>query len=121
MSMEYIHDVDETFQQETSPLQLLGEDLFGENAQRQTQTPLMITQQTGQQPGDEALDDQELYNQMFKPVPEGLKIRPQLSTNDLDLVRQMFVHFCRTTEYSTTTAEIKQLYARVLRKVPNVH
>lgn len=120
MSMEYIHDVEDSFQQETSPLQLLQEDLFGDNAQRQQQTPLMITNGKDH-PDAEELDDQELYDQMFKPAPDTLKIRPQLHANDLNLIRQMFIYFCRNTEYSTTTANIKQLYSRMLRKVPNVH
>lgn len=116
MSMIYIHDAEATFQQETSPLQLLEEDLFGENADRHKQQPLMITNGS-EQPEDTTLIDEDLYNQMFQPVPENLKIRPQLNTKDLTLIRQMFIHFCQTTEYCTETASIKQLYNRILRKV----
>jgi integrase/recombinase XerC len=116
MSMEYIHDVEDSFQQETSPLQLLGEDLFGENSNLHQQSPLMLTNgSTTKEETDTTTS--ELYNQMFQPVPDNLKIRPQLNTNDLNLIRQMFIHFCQTTEYSTATASIKQLYNRVLRKV----
>ncbi len=114
--MEYIHDVEDSFQQETSPLELLGEDLFGENSNLHQQNPLMITNGKDH-PEDAAPDTADLYNQMFQPVPEALKIRPQLSTNDLNLIRQMFIHFCQTTEYSAATASIKQLYSRMLRKV----
>ncbi len=116
MSMQYIHDVEDSFQQETSPLQLLGEDLFGASSNPTQQSPLMLTNGKDQ-PEDENTSTDELYNQMFQPLPNNLKIRPQLTTKDLNLIRQMFVHFCKTTEYSSATASIKQLYNRMLRKV----
>lgn len=119
-SMKYIHDVEDSFQQETSPLQLLAEDLFGENADLHRQQPLMITNGKDH-PEETDTNTDELYNQMFQPVPEIIKIRPQLNANDLNLIRFIFIHFCQTTEYSASTASIKQLYTRMLRKVPNVH
>ena len=115
MSMKYIHDVEDTFQQETSPLQLLNEDLFGDNDNLQQQ-PLMITD--GEDlPDEEDPKTAELYNNMFQSVPDNLKIRPLINTEDLTLIRSIFIHFCKTTEYSTATASIKHLYNRMLRKV----
>lgn len=116
MSMKYIHDAEDDEQQLTSPLQILAENLYGDKAHLHKQQPLMITNGKDH-PENTNLIDENLYNQMFKPVPESLKIRPQLNTNDLNLIRQMFIHFCQTTEYSTATASIKQLYSRILRKV----
>ncbi|MFC1990380.1 hypothetical protein ACFLVW_07530, partial [Chloroflexota bacterium] len=112
-SMVYIHDVEDDISQETSPLQLLSEDVFG-TSEFQVENPLQI--KDGKEP---AIDDQSIYSSYYDLFPDpgaNIKIRPQLNSADLDSLRKVFVHYCETTEYHTTVSDIKALYNRILRK-----
>ena len=115
-SMIYIHDVEDDMAQETSPLQLLSEDVFG-SSEFQVQKPLQITDGTTP---DEA--PVSLYLDLFPSPNTNTKIRPLLSSTDLELLRTVFAHYCESTEYSPIVSDLKALYNRMTRKARlNVH
>ena len=66
-------------------------------------------------------DSPNWIEQLFQPryieIPDNIKIRPELNTKDLRLIRRAFTLLPKYQEIPTDARDAEQLLYRVLRKV----
>lgn len=126
-SMEYIHDAEDVLQQRISPLRLVGEKVFGEGNEGIDFEPkqLMMGSENGDEPVTEVVeaeygvgeDEADLIDELFPEIRDGVGVRSIFGTDDLRLLRRVFVGFARGNEHSTDVMRSRELLKRMLRRV----
>jgi site-specific recombinase XerD len=110
-SMMYIHDAEDKIQQAYSPLELSGVDMVGEARQ------LGIGEGVKMLATTEGIGVYMLIEDLFPEVPEGVKVRPALSSEDLRLIRDGLMELMRVRGESGSGSRCVQLIRRMLRKL----
>ena len=126
-SMEYIHDAEALIQQRISPLRLVGEKVFGEGNGRIGLEPKQLTMgsESGVEPVVEVVDGEykevegevDLVGGLFPEIWDGVTVRSVFSTDDLRLLRRVFVGYARGNEHSPDVVKSRELMRRMLRRV----
>ena len=118
-SMGYIHDAEEVLQQRISPLRLVGEQVLGEGLKQ-------LSMGSGETEGIEGEfsevkkeDDvvEDLLEEQFAEIKEGVEVRSLLKTDDLRLIRKAFIGYIRSGGDGTDEVALRSLMKRMLRKV----
>lgn len=109
-SMVYIHDAEDEIQQMVSPLELSGVKM-GEDKQIEFSDDVKLLEMPGE------VSVRNLIIELFPNVPEGVKVRPALSSKDLNLIRDGLIELMKVREESGSGSDCVQLMKRVLRKV----
>jgi integrase len=126
-SMEYIHDAEAVIQQRISPLRLVSEKLFGKGNGLIALEPKQLTM------GGEVVLEAEvevvegeckdveaevdLVEGLFPEIKDGYAVRSVFSTDDLRLLRRVFVGYAKYDEHSPDVVKCRELMKRMLRKV----
>jgi integrase len=110
-SMMYIHDAEDKIQQEVSPLELSGLEIVGKAKQLRIGEGVKMIEGTDVEPVSDLIKD------LFPEVPEGVKVRPALNSEDLRLIRDGLMELMRVHGESGSGSKCVQLIRRVLRKV----
>ena len=126
-SMEYIHDAEDVIQQRISPLRLVGERVFGEGNGRVAFEPKQLTMgsENGDEPVAEVVEaeykvdegEADLIDELFPKIRDGVGVRSIFGTDDLRLLRRVFVGFARCNEHSPDVMRSRELMKRMLRRV----
>lgn len=122
-SMKYIHDVEEEIQQDISPLKLVGMSIS--NGKHIEFEPRQIGM--GEGDGDSTAlvltDEPEIIegvpdfsDDMFPQIEEGKESRPLLKTDDLKLMRRIFVEFARRDGNHIDMLKARELMKRIIRR-----
>ncbi len=107
-SMMYIHDAEDKIQQAVSPLELSGIEMGGKGKQlRIGEGVKMLASPVGVY---------ELIEDLFPKVPEGVKVRPALNSEDLKLISDGLMQLMRVRGESGSGSKCVQLIRRMLRK-----
>lgn len=126
-SMEYIHDVEDVIQQRISPLRLVGEKVFGEGKGGIALATKQLTM--GSESGKEAVvevvdaeyevaeGEVDLFNELFPEIVDGVEVRSVFKTEDLRLLRRVFIGYAKGNEHNGDVARSRELMKRMLRKV----
>ncbi len=134
-SMGYIHDVEDVIQQRISPLALVGEKVVGEGFREVYNEPKQLTLGRDDPTDNDGYinndgvdavvgecelvgNDREMYEEMFPVVKDGVSVRPLLKTEDLRLIREVFIEYIILTDGSHEIM-LRDMMRRVLRKVKN--
>jgi integrase len=126
-SMEYIHDAEDVLQQRISPLRLVGEQVFKDSGFGVAEKTKQLTM------GGEIIDVGvsefkeveaevsegvlDLLDEQFPEISEGVEVRPLLKTEDLRLIRRVFMRDIRSGLAGSDELRCKELVKRVLRRV----
>jgi len=117
-SMLYVHDVeDEILKGETSPLQLVADEVKEGGLYKQKLLPVKAG---GDGVEVEVVEDDgfaELVGDMFPMIREGTKVHSKLKYEDLMLIREGFIELARRDRYSSEVGKARLLLKRMLRKV----
>jgi len=126
-SMEYIHDAEDVIQQRISPLRLVGERVFGEGDGRVAFEPKQLTigGENGDEPVAEVVEaeykvdegEADLIDELFPMIRDGVGVRSIFGTDDLRLLRRIFVGYARYNEHNTDVMRSRELMKRMLRRV----
>lgn len=116
-SMLYVHDIEEEYQKNISPLQLVADKVRESGLFKQTQLPEKASGGGGEVAvvGDDGFD--ELVSGMFPEIAEGIAVRSILRTEDLILIRKGFMELAANGRYSRDVGMARDLMKRMLRKV----
>jgi hypothetical protein len=109
-AMVYIHDAEESIQQEVSPLELSGVKL-GKDNQLKFKDDVKLLE------AKKDIDVRNLIIELFPTVPNGVKVRPALDSEDLNLIRDGLIELMKVRGESGSGSECVQLVKRILRKV----
>jgi len=128
-SMEYIHDAEDVLQQRISPLRLVGEKVFGEGGGMVGLKPKQIPMVAG----DDALGDKlgvvdgevvevvdqvvDFLDEQFPEISDGVAVRPLLKTEDLRLMRRLFMVAIRSNSAGSDEMRARVLMRRMLKRV----
>lgn len=118
-SMGYIHDAEEVLQQRISPLRLVGEQVLEESMK---QLPIGSGETEGvegefSEVESEAGVIEDLLEEQFAEIKEGVEVRSLLKTGDLRLMRKAFIGYIRSGADGADEADLRLLLKRMLRKV----
>jgi integrase len=128
-SMRYIHDAEDAIQQKISPLRLLGKEYAdrhgGDGVIKADQLKLTGGEAVSKSTalvhvnGEVVVEDRvdTLAGDMFPEIDEGTKVRPLLTTEDLVLMRDVFVWYERYNGGSNVAVRSRELMRRILKKV----
>jgi hypothetical protein len=92
-------------------LELSGLDIVGEAKQLSIGEGVKIIEGTGIEPVSDLIKD------LFPEVPEGVRVRPALNSEDLRLIIDGLMELMRIRGESGSGSKCVQLIRRVLRKV----
>jgi integrase len=123
-SMEYIHDVEDVIQQSISPLRLVSNEIFGDvNLGAEIKQITMGSEITDNNTTDLVPVEVEvvegvidLTEEMFPEIDEGIKVRPLFKTEDLRMIRRVFVSYARSNAGNGEIYDCQDLMKRMLRK-----
>lgn len=119
-SMVYIHEVEEEIARDTSPLKLLGEDIFKSDNPNFKQTA-MLTAGTSTEiiPLETTPPDptDSLLQSSYPIVPEGTHIRAALNYEDILLIRRAFIALSQYGQVIPDGSASRTLFRRMIRKV----
>jgi integrase len=110
-SMMYIHDAEDKIQQEVSPLELSGLDMVGKGKQLSIGEGVKMLAGPGVEPVYDLIQD------LFPKIPDGVKVRPALGSEDLRLIKDGLMELMRVRGESGSGSRCVQLIRRMLRKV----
>lgn len=110
-SMRYIHDAEEDIQREISPMELAGVKLIGGSKIEVKNDKLLAL------PEKAGLEDDVLVNQMLPEIPEGVRIRPALSSEDLNVIRDSFLKTLVERGEKFSGCKEVRLLRRIMRNV----
>jgi len=128
-SMEYIHDAEDVLQQRISPLRLVGEKVFGEGGEGLVEAKQLTTGSEGEvvegeastllEPVEAEVVDQvvDFLDEQFPEIDDGIKVRPLLKTEDLRLIRRLFMVAIRSNGAGSDEMRARELMRRMLKKV----
>jgi len=110
----YIHDVEEGIQQEVSPLEISGLQVGGAGSRQSALDggAMLALPSPG---GVVVIAD--LIEDLFPAIPDGVKVRPALSSEDLRLLRDGLISLMRSKGESGGGSRCVQLLRRMLRRV----
>jgi integrase len=112
-SQAYIHDVEDTIQQEISPLELAGMTVGGgEIKMLGDGSQLNFIESTSLRNTDVAL-----IKELFPRIKKNLEIRPRLNTDDLELIRDGLIELMNVRGELGSGSKSVQLMRRMLRRV----
>ncbi len=112
-SQAYIHDVEDTIQQEISPLELAGMTVSGGEIKMLPsgqQFPLAEVDSKKQ-------TDVALIKDLFPRIKRDLEIRPRLNSDDLELIRDGLIELMNVRGELGSGSKSVQLMRRMLRRV----
>ena len=109
-AMVYIHDAEDEIQQDYSPLELSGVRM-GEDKQIGFEDDVKLLETTKE------ISVRNLIIELFPAVPEGVKVRPALSSKDLNLIRDGLIELMKVRGEGGSGSDCVQLIKRVLRRV----
>ncbi len=125
-SMQYIHDVEDSIQQRISPLRLVSEKVFEEYGSSINMEPKQLTEDncrvesktTALVPVEVEVVEWviDLTEDMFPEVVDGIEIRSLLRTEDLRLLRRVFIHYAKSDMANGDVSKCRQLMERMMRK-----
>jgi integrase len=110
-SMMYIHDAEDKIQQAVSPLELSGLDVVGKAKQLRIGEGTKMIARPGVAPVSDLIKD------LFPEVPDGVKVRPALNSEDLRLIKDGLMELMIVRGESGSGSKCVQLIRRMLRKV----
>jgi len=128
-SMEYIHDAEDVLQQRISPLRLIGEKVFGESGGmielEAKQIPMVagadaLGNELGVVDGEvvEVVDQVvDFLDEQFPEISDGVAVRPLLKTEDLRLMRRLFMVAIRSNGAGSDEMRARVLMKRIIKKV----
>ncbi len=128
-SMEYIHDAEDVIQQRISPLRLVGEKVFGEGGKGLVEAKQLTMGSEGEVVEGEAstllgpveaevIDEVvDFLDEQFPEIDDGIKVRPLLKTEDLRLIRRLFMVAIRSNGAGSDEMRARELMRRMLKKV----
>jgi len=124
-SMEYIHDAEDVIKQRISPLRLVGEKVLGGAGMvglETKQIPMVAGADVfGDEVGvveGEAVDVvDDMLDEQFAEISDGVAVRPLLKTEDLRLMRRLFMVAIRSGSVGSDETEARGLMKRMLRFV----
>ena len=128
-SMEYIHDAEDVLQQRISPLRLVGEKVFGEGGKGLVEAKQLTMGSEGKvvegeastllEPVEAEVIDQvnDFLDEQFPEIDDGVRVRPLLKTEDLRLIRQLFMVAIRSDGAGSDEMRARVLMRRMLKKV----
>jgi integrase len=112
-SQAYIHDVEDTIQQEISPLELAGMTVGGgEIRMLGNGSQLNLVESTSLKNTDAAL-----IKDLFPRIKKDLEIRPRLNSDDLELIRDGLIELMNVRGELGSGSKSVQLMRRMLRRV----
>jgi len=130
-SMQYIHDAEDVIQQKHSPLKMLGEAWFKRHADGETVVPEQLQLTDGIVSDSKALVpvnagvvevesefelDEDIGDGLFPEIEDGKEVRPLLRTDDLRLMREIFVVYARNNRGSNMVVRSRELMKRIVRR-----
>ncbi len=128
-SMEYIHDAEDVLQQRISPLRLIGEKVFGESGGmielEAKQIPMVagadaFGSELGVVDGEvvEVVDQVvDFLDEQFPEISDDVAVRPLLKTEDLRLMRRLFMVAIRSNGAGSDEMRARVLMRRMLKRV----
>lgn len=111
-SMVYIHDAEEVIQKGVSPLMMSGIEIGDGGQLVRSDVPQLESSEI------KAITDfRELVIDLFPEVPDGVRVRPALDTDDLNLIRSGLIELMRVKNEYGSGSMCVQLMRRMLRRV----
>lgn len=126
-SMEYIHDAEDVIQQRISPLRLVSEKVFGVGNGKIGFEPKQLTM------GSKSVEENvvevvnveceevegvvDLVDELFPEIGDGVAVRSVFKTEDLRLLRRIFMSYARYNEHNNDVMRCRELLRRMLRLV----
>ena len=65
------------------------------------------------------MDDEDIGSGLLSNIEDGVKVRPLLKTEDLRLIRDIFIEYGNSYAGSSKAIKSRELLKRVMRKVSN--
>jgi len=131
-SMLYIHDAEDAIQQKHSPLKILGEAWFKRHAESGVETQQLMISDGREMPedtknlvpvGGEVVEDEgefeldeDIADGLFPEIEDAKEVRPLLKTEDLRLLREIFVMYARNYRGSNAVVRSRELLKRIVRR-----
>lgn len=130
-SMLYIHDAEDAIQQKHIPLKMLGEGWFKRHADDEGIIPKQLQLTEGivsdtkalvpvnaevVEVGSEFELAEDIGDGLFPEIEDGKEVRPLLKTEDLRLIREVFVVNARNYRGSKTVVRSRELLKRIVRR-----
>jgi len=119
-SMEYIHDAEDVIRQRISPLRLVGQRVFGENGDMGEVKQIEmagVSERSVVAVEDEADVVVDLLDEQFPEIKDGTVVRSRFMTEDLRLIRRIFIRDIRSGMAGSDEVKGRELFKRMLRKV----
>jgi hypothetical protein len=117
-SQIYIHDVQNTLQQKTSPLKLVADNIYGNNPEHIKQSALLTSgSSTEIIPIESNNNVDSIIESSFRTISEDRTIRPLLDKKDCELIRRAFICLSQFGQITTDAGESRNLWRRITRKV----
>lgn len=117
-SMIYIHDAEESIAQGISPLSLLGQEIA--SARESGRALPMLTDGSEVVEGEFVEVDgnghDDMLEELIPEVADGISVRPLLKTEDLRLMRRVFIMYIRGGDVGNDDVRLRELMRRFLRK-----
>jgi integrase len=110
-SMLYIHDAEDRIQQQVSPLELSGIEEVGKIRQIGLGEEVKMLEASG------TYEKRSLIVELFPDIADEIKIRPQLNSDDLNLIKDGLVELMLVRGESGSASRCVQLLRRMLRRV----
>jgi integrase/recombinase XerD len=125
-SMIYIHEVESKLQQKISPLKLVNDQLFSENSNFKQSN--LLPSPDGEQsntnlpiPAVKTNTVDSLIESSFPSIPDGTKIRPDLKTEDIRLLRRALICLSQFGQITTDSKEARILFNRITRRTETIN
>lgn len=122
-SMIYIHNAEDKVQQQYSPMEMAGikmKSLPGMNLPGETKGQLLLEDRkmnVEDVKNQEKADLISLVGDLFPVVPDDVKIRTTLNTDDLNLIKAGMIALMGERNEAGSGSECVRLIQRMLRKV----
>ena len=113
-SMIYIHDAEDVIQQGISPLRLAGVKLREDKQLAFEDRPTLLL---GPGESDVRAAALKLIEELLPGIPDGVRIRPALDSDDLLLIRSGLIELMRVKNECGSGSSCVQLLRRMMRKV----
>lgn len=120
-SMAYIHDAEDTIQQRISPLRLVGEKAFRQAEVSMKQIGMGGVAGEGKVTDVIVIGEPDMVvdmlDEQFREINDGVKVQSRLKTDDLRLLRRVFMRDIRSGLAGSDEGRCRELFKRMLRKV----
>jgi integrase/recombinase XerD len=112
----YMHDVHDTIIQKVSPLQMVKDNI---SPQHSTQALLLPSGEPTNQTSNETIITNkvdEIIESSYPQITDSMKVRTQLNSDDLRLIRRAFICLSQFGQITTDSSDSRKLLKRFLRK-----